>query len=105
MTYEQGGPAIAVVQLTKRFGQAEALREASFEVGTGTVTALLGPNGAGKTTTIRVLSTLLRPDTGMARVGGHDVVRAPERVQAIIGLTGEPGHVRPPAPPAVAGGA
>jgi oleandomycin transport system ATP-binding protein len=53
------------------------------------VTGLLGPNGAGKTTMIRILATLLRPDAGTARVGGYDVVREPQRVQALIGLTGQ----------------
>ena len=53
------------------------------------MTALLGPNGAGKTTMVRILSTLLRPDAGTARVGGYDVAREPERVQARIGLTGQ----------------
>jgi daunorubicin resistance ABC transporter ATP-binding subunit len=53
------------------------------------VTALLGPNGAGKTTLIRVLATLLRPDSGQAQVGGHDVLRDPERVRSLIGLTGQ----------------
>ena len=55
----------------------------------GTVFGLLGPNGAGKTTTIRVLSTLLRPDEGRAAVGGYDVVRNPEKVRRLIGLTGQ----------------
>ena len=58
-------------------------------VGAGTVTALLGPNGAGKTTTVHVLSTLVRPDGGTARVAGHDVVREPDAVRAVIGLTGQ----------------
>jgi daunorubicin resistance ABC transporter ATP-binding subunit len=82
-------PAITAAGLAKRYGQTAGLRGVSLQAGTGTVTALLGPNGAGKTTTIRILSTLLRPDAGVARVGGHDVVREPERVQALIGLTGQ----------------
>jgi oleandomycin transport system ATP-binding protein len=53
------------------------------------VLGLLGPNGAGKTTVVRILSTLVRPDGGRARVGGHDVVRAPDRVRRVIGLTGQ----------------
>jgi ABC-2 type transport system ATP-binding protein len=87
MTYEQA--AIAVSGLTKRFGQTAALGGASLQANAGTVTALLGPNGAGKTTMIRILATLLRPDAGTARVGGYDVVRQPQRVQALIGLTGQ----------------
>jgi ABC-2 type transport system ATP-binding protein len=81
--------AIATVGLTKRYGKTAALCEVSLQASAGTVTALLGPNGAGKTTMIRILSTLLRPDAGTAWVGGYDVVREPERVQARIGLTGQ----------------
>jgi len=81
--------AIATVGLTKRYGKSAALCDVSFRASTGTVTALLGPNGAGKTTMVRILSTLLRPDEGTARVGGYDVAREPERVQACIGLTGQ----------------
>ena len=55
----------------------------------GTVLGLLGPNGSGKTTTVRVLATLLRPDSGRARVLGHDVVAEPEAIRARIGLTGQ----------------
>jgi ABC-2 type transport system ATP-binding protein len=82
-------PSIAATCLTKRFGQTVALRDVSFQADAGTVTALLGPNGAGKTTVVRILSTLLRPDTGTALVGGYDVARDPESVRAVIGLTGQ----------------
>jgi daunorubicin resistance ABC transporter ATP-binding subunit len=82
-------PAITVSGLAKRYGKTTGLRGVSLQAEAGMVTALLGPNGAGKTTLIRVLSTLLRPDSGQARVGGHDVVREPERVRALIGLTGQ----------------
>jgi daunorubicin resistance ABC transporter ATP-binding subunit len=82
-------PAIAAHGLTKRYGQTTALSDASFQASAGTVTALLGPNGAGKTTMVRILSTLLRPDAGTALIGGYDVTREPERVQARIGLTGQ----------------
>jgi daunorubicin resistance ABC transporter ATP-binding subunit len=82
-------PAIAAHGLTKRYGQTTALFDASLQASAGTVTALLGPNGAGKTTMVRILSTLLRPDAGKALVGGYDVTREPERVQARIGLTGQ----------------
>jgi oleandomycin transport system ATP-binding protein len=57
--------------------------------GEGTVFGLLGPNGAGKTTAIRVLSTLILPDSGRASVGGYDVVRQPGEVRRLIGLTGQ----------------
>jgi len=82
-------PAIEAVGLTKRYGKTTALCDVSLQASAGTVTALLGPNGAGKTTMVRILSTLLRPDAGTARVGGYDVQREPERVQARIGLTGQ----------------
>ena len=81
--------AIDAVGLTKRYGQTAALSDVSLQASAGTVTALLGPNGAGKTTMVRILSTLLRPDAGTARVGGFDVRSEPERVQARIGLTGQ----------------
>jgi daunorubicin resistance ABC transporter ATP-binding subunit len=84
-----GEPAIEVAGVTRRYGKTTALRSVSFAARAGAVTALLGPNGAGKTTMIRILSTLLRPDAGTARVGGHDTVRDPQLVQAIIGLTGQ----------------
>jgi daunorubicin resistance ABC transporter ATP-binding subunit len=81
--------AIEAVGLAKRYGKTAALSDVSLQATAGTVTALLGPNGAGKTTMVRILSTLLRPDAGTARVGGYDVQREPERVQARIGLTGQ----------------
>jgi len=55
----------------------------------GTVTALLGPNGAGKTTTVKVLTTLIVPDTGTATIDGIDVLKHPERVRPIIGVSGQ----------------
>ncbi len=81
--------AIVALGLSKRYGKTIALRDISFQATAGTVTALLGPNGAGKTTIIRILSTLLRPDTGTALVSGYDVARDPESVRAVIGLTGQ----------------
>jgi daunorubicin resistance ABC transporter ATP-binding subunit len=86
-------PAITVIGLAKQWkvkdGKTAGLRGVSLQAGAGAVTALLGPNGAGKTTLIRVLATLLRPDSGQAQVGGHDVLRDPERVRSLIGLTGQ----------------
>ncbi|WP_189854013.1 ATP-binding cassette domain-containing protein, partial [Streptomyces omiyaensis] len=55
----------------------------------GTVFALLGPNGAGKTTAVKILSTLVTPDSGQATVAGHDLARAPHHVRAAIGVTGQ----------------
>ncbi|MEM9038543.1 MAG: ATP-binding cassette domain-containing protein [Actinomycetota bacterium] len=81
--------AIEVEQLVKTFGEQRALDDLTFHVDTGEVLGLLGPNGAGKTTAINVLSTLLRPDGGTARVLGHDVVAAADEVRRSISLTGQ----------------
>ncbi|GAA2102070.1 daunorubicin resistance protein DrrA family ABC transporter ATP-binding protein [Streptomyces albiaxialis] len=75
--------------LEKRFGAVRALRGLDLAVPEGTVHGLLGHNGAGKTTAVRLLTTLLAPDAGTARVAGHDVVRAPHAVRAHIGVTGQ----------------
>ena len=80
---------IEVEGLGKSFGATRALDGVDLAVRRGTVLGLLGPNGSGKTTTVRVLATLLRPDTGRARVLGHDVVADPAAVRARIGLTGQ----------------
>jgi len=82
-------PAIVVDQLVKRFGDLEAVKGVSFEVPEGRVLGLLGPNGAGKTTVVRMLTTLLRPDDGSARVLGIDVSQDPQAVRANIGLAGQ----------------
>jgi oleandomycin transport system ATP-binding protein len=81
--------AIEVEGLRKSFGSVRALDGIDMVAREGTVFGLLGPNGAGKTTAIRVLSTLLRPDSGRASVGGYDVVREPREVRRLIGLTGQ----------------
>jgi len=75
--------------LTRRFGPTTALDGFDLDVPAGTVHGLLGPNGAGKTTAVRILTTLVRPDSGRARVAGHDVVREADRVRARIGLVGQ----------------
>ncbi|MFF5234613.1 ATP-binding cassette domain-containing protein [Dactylosporangium sp. NPDC000521] len=75
--------------LVKRFGETRALQGVDLAVPRGTVHGVLGPNGAGKTTAVRILSTLLRPDAGSARIGGADVVRDAQRVRSRIGLTGQ----------------
>ena len=82
-------PVIEAEGLIKHFGATKALQGVSLAVPRGTVLGVLGPNGAGKTTAVRILSTLLRPDAGTARVGGFDVLREAERVRQIIGLTGQ----------------
>src|SRR5690349_13515224 len=75
--------------LEKRFGEVHALRGLDLAVAQGTVCGILGPNGAGKTTAVRLLTTLLRPDAGSARVAGHDLVREPEAVRRSIAVTGQ----------------
>src|SRR5688572_19317036 len=81
--------AIEVKGLTKSFKDLKVLDGVDLTVKRGTIFALLGPNGAGKTTTIRILTTLLRPDTGTASVDGHNVVKDPDKVRSVIGLTGQ----------------
>jgi ABC-2 type transport system ATP-binding protein len=75
--------------LEKRFGEVHALRGLDLAVATGTVCGILGPNGAGKTTAVRLLTTLLRPDAGSARIAGHDLVREAAAVRRRIGVTGQ----------------
>ncbi|MFF4348215.1 ATP-binding cassette domain-containing protein [Streptomyces sp. NPDC001530] len=75
--------------LEKRFGDVHALRGLDLAVAEGTVCGVLGPNGAGKTTAVRLLTTLLRPDAGSARVAGHDLVREAAAVRRSIGVTGQ----------------
>ena len=81
--------AIETRALAKSFGKTRALDGIDLTVREGSVYGLLGPNGAGKTTTIRVLATLLKPDTGHATVAGLDVVREPDAVRRKVGLTGQ----------------
>jgi ABC-2 type transport system ATP-binding protein len=93
MTYamtRDGSPAIEARDLVKTYkGSIRALDGVSFSVESGTVFGLLGPNGAGKSTTVKILTTLSRPDSGSASVGGIDVLRAPDRVRRIIGCVGQ----------------
>jgi len=70
-------------------GKVKALDNLNLDVEEGTVLGILGPNGAGKTTTVRILSTLLRPDSGRATVAGIDVIQSPEKVREVIGLSGQ----------------
>ena len=83
------GPAIEVTGLCKSYKEKVVLDGIDLTVQPGTVYALLGPNGAGKTTVVHILSTLIRADGGVARVGGHEVVRDAEGVRSVIGLTGQ----------------
>ena len=84
-----GRPAILVEDLTKSFGEVQALRGIDLSVPRGTVLGVLGPNGAGKTTAVRILTTLLPPDGGRAEVDGYDVVREAAAVRRSIGLAGQ----------------
>ncbi len=81
--------AIEVAGLTKRFGDVVALDGVDLRVRQGSVYGLLGPNGAGKTTTVRVLTTILAPDEGEARVLGLDVATRADAVRRVIGLAGQ----------------
>ncbi|CAB4756688.1 MAG: ATP-binding cassette domain-containing protein [Actinobacteria bacterium] len=74
---------------TYRNGEVLALNDLSLDVEEGTVLSVLGPNGAGKTTVVRILSTLLTPNSGSASVGGIDVIKNPDKVREIIGLSGQ----------------
>ena len=83
--------AIIAENLVKTYdkGRVRALDNLSLDVEEGIVLGILGPNGAGKTTTVRILSTLLRPDSGIAKVAGIDVISNPEQVREVIGLSGQ----------------
>jgi ABC-2 type transport system ATP-binding protein len=79
-------PAIEVEKLTKRFGEFIAVDHLSFVVEHGEIFGLLGPNGAGKSTLIRMLTTLIPPTDGIARVNGYDIVRSANEVRQSIGV-------------------
>src|SRR5262245_57331329 len=81
--------AVRAEGLVKTFGSTCALDGIDLVIPTGTVLGLLGPNGAGKTTTVRILTTLLKPDSGRAWVAGHDVLTDPQAVRRSIGLSGQ----------------
>jgi ABC-2 type transport system ATP-binding protein len=90
-----GEPAIVTEGLHKRFGAIHALDDVSLTVPAGTILGLLGPNGAGKTTLVKILTTLLRPDAGWARVVGFDVVAQARQVRSAVGLAGQQAAVDP----------
>ena len=81
--------AVEASGITKRYGDVVALDGLDLAVPTGTVLGLLGPNGAGKTTAVSILTTLIAADSGMARVAGVDVMKEPQRVRSLIGLSGQ----------------
>ena len=82
-------PMIEARALVKRFGSTTALAGIDLAAEMGTTLALLGPNGAGKTTLVRILTTLLKPDSGRASVAGYDVTADPGPVRSAIGLAGQ----------------
>src|ERR1700730_18234087 len=75
--------------LCKAFGKHVVLDGIDLDVAEGTIFALLGPNGAGKTTIVHILSTLIHANSGEARIAGHDLVREPDAVRGVIGVTGQ----------------
>ena len=90
MTTSGSIPAVECRDLVYRFGAVRAVDGISFAVEPGEVFGLLGPNGAGKTTTIRVLTTLLKPDVGSARVFGLDVATRSIQVRRLLEAAGQP---------------
>jgi ABC-2 type transport system ATP-binding protein len=80
---------IVASNLSKSYGDVEAVKDLSFSVNPGQVVGLLGPNGAGKTTTVNMLATLATIDSGSAKIGGFDVGGQPDQVRQLIGLAGQ----------------
>ena len=88
------GPALAIDAsgVARRFGTSWVLRGATLRVQAGEVVGLLGANGSGKSTLLRIFSTLLRPHAGTVQIWGHDAVRAPHDIRALVGyLSHSPG--------------
>jgi ABC-2 type transport system ATP-binding protein len=83
---EGGEPVIEVKGLTKRFGDLTAVDHISFQVRENEIFGLLGPNGAGKSTMIKMLTTLLKPTEGRAKIDGYDVIDEPDKVRSSIGI-------------------
>ena len=81
--------SIEVEGVRKSFGEIQALTGVDLQVETGTIFALLGPNGSGKTTLVRILTTLLKPDSGTAWIAGYDVVNEASHIRPLIGLAGQ----------------
>jgi ABC-2 type transport system ATP-binding protein len=85
----QSEPVVYAQGLEKRFGETRALRGLDLSLQQGQILGVLGPNGAGKTTAVRILTTLAKPDAGVARVAGFDVIEQPQQVRLRIGVTGQ----------------
>ncbi len=84
-----GDPMVAVTGLRKTFGKVVAVDGIDLEVPQGSVLSLLGPNGAGKTTTVRILATLVKPDSGSVKIAGFDAIRQAKSLRRAIGLAGQ----------------
>ena len=82
---DETGPAVQTTDLSRRFGALVAVDGVNLSVAEGTIFGLLGSNGAGKSTLIKMLTTLLPPTSGSARVAGHDIAREPRAVRSRIG--------------------
>jgi ABC-2 type transport system ATP-binding protein len=82
-------PAILAEGLHKSYGETHALNGLDLTVEKGTVMGILGPNSSGKTTTVRILTTLLLPDSGHAEVAGLDVIKYASKVRTLLGLAGQ----------------
>lgn len=78
--------AVEVSGITKKYGPITAVDNVSFDVIEGEIFGFLGPNGAGKTTLVRMLTTLVKPTSGIARVAGYDIVKKPNNVRHCIGV-------------------
>ncbi|HVA94324.1 MAG TPA: ATP-binding cassette domain-containing protein [Candidatus Dormibacteraeota bacterium] len=89
MENDSGGNAIEVSSLTRRFGALVAVNHLTFSCAPGATFGLLGPNGAGKSTLIKMLTTLLPPSEGTAKIAGFDLVRHPEEVRGKIGYVSQ----------------
>jgi len=87
--------AIEALDLHKRFGNVVAVEGVSFQIGEGEIFGFLGPNGAGKTTTIRMLTGILKPDRGKARIMGYDVNRSPVEAKMLVGVVPEEANPYP----------
>jgi sodium transport system ATP-binding protein len=86
---------IEVNAIAKRFGEVQAVDQVSFSARDGEITGLLGPNGAGKSTTLRILSTVIRPDSGTALIDGHDCAQAAMQVRERLGILPHAGGLYP----------
>ncbi|MDW8033750.1 MAG: ABC transporter ATP-binding protein [Nitrososphaerota archaeon] len=86
---EDGGKAVIVRSLVKRFGNLTAVDGISFEINYGEIFGLIGPNGAGKTTTLRIIATLLMPTSGNVKVFGYDIVKDASEIRKLISYLAE----------------